>query len=124
MMTHNVTSFGRLAVEDYITKWLSKKMIRRDACRLAGELGHLISSADYGYGDTAEERAMFRETGTRIAEYIIGTLYDDPEDVKCFMDGIFRFVRNDIMLEKGEIIMFEKDSKKHKNKFKKMLAFE
>jgi len=104
MMNHSVKNYGRSALEDYIMTWFSKKMSKRNAHRLANELGHLINSAGYGYGDTIEERAMFRETGTRIAEYIIGTLYDDPEDRKKFMDGIIDYARHDILREKGALV--------------------
>ena len=106
-MIHHSSKYGRTAVEDYINKWLMKKMTKRDSTRLALELGHLINSAAYGYGDTVEERAMFRDTGTRIAEYIIKTVYSDPDDVKSFMDGIMEYARCDILREKGELVVLE-----------------
>jgi len=95
--------FLETTLEYFISNALEGKA--RNASMVAGELGQMIRSAANNNGATVEERAIKRETGLRHAEYIAQNYFDDPNEAKAFMDGIKRFYENDVMRDKGYIVL-------------------
>ena len=95
--------FLEASLEYFVSNALEGKA--RNASMVAGELGQMIRSAAYNNGATVEERAIKRETGLRHAEYIAQNYFEDPDEAKAFMDGVMRFYENDVMRDKGYIVL-------------------
>ena len=96
-------NFNAGTLEHFITDALAGKA--RNASLVASELGQMIRSAANNNGATVEERAVNRETGLKHAEYIAKNCFDDPDEAKAFLDGIMKFYENDVMRDKGYIVI-------------------
>jgi hypothetical protein len=58
---------------------------------------------------TIEERAVNREKGLKLAEYIAETYIDEPSERKNFLDGVKHFYDSAVLVDKGYIITEKPD---------------
>ncbi len=68
---------------------------------VAHELGRLLKSYTEGAGETTEEHVANRESGVKLAEYLVQNYITDPDEAKVFMDRVNEAIKFDILKEKG-----------------------
>ncbi len=81
------------------------------AAELAGAIRSSISMPD----KSGEERAAFREMALKQAEYIAENYFDNEQEARFFMNEIYRYYENDVLREKGYIVIDNSDLEPFKN---------
>lgn len=99
--------FNEGTLEKFISDGLEGKV--KNASLVADELGKMIRGTIHNPDATVEERATVRETALKHAEYLAQNYFDNPDEAKAFLDGINRFAENDVMREKGYIVLDNSD---------------
>lgn len=99
--------FNDGTLEKHISDSLEGKV--KNASLVADELGKMIRGTISNPDASVEERAANRETALKHASYIAENYFDDPDEAKAFLDGINKFAENDIMREKGYIVLDNSD---------------
>ena len=92
--------YGEYSYEYYVYSALEGKV--ENANKLAGQLGSMF------FGDrneSAETRAMNREEGKMLAEYISQNYFENPDEAKAFMDTIDKWAFKSEMRDKGYMVM-------------------
>lgn len=78
----------------------------------ASEIGKAIRSSIFMADSTLEERAIYRETALKNMEYIASNYFDVKEDAEIFLDKIKKSAENDILREKGYVVLDNSEIKK------------
>lgn len=81
----------------------------KNASIYASELAEAIRSTISMADKSAEERATYREMALRHAEYIADHYFDNEEEAAMFMTEITKYYENDILREKGYIVIDNSD---------------
>lgn len=64
---------------------------------------------------SAEERAAYREIALKQAEYIVEKYLDNEQEATSFMNEINKYYENDVLREKGYVVIDNSDLKPFKN---------
>ena len=96
-----------------IAKALEGKVVNASlyAAELAGAIRSSISKPDR----SVEERAAYREMARKQAEYIAENYFDSEEESKAFMNEINKYYENDLLREKGYIVIDNSEIKPFRN---------
>ena len=95
--------FNDGTLEKFITEQLDGKA--KNASLVASELGKMLRGTILNPEASIEERAVSRETALKHAAYIAETYFDNPDDASAFMENIERFANNDVLREKGYVVI-------------------
>lgn len=99
--------FPENTLEQTIKEALEGKVV--NASIYAAELASAIRSSISMPDKSAEERAAYREMALKQAEYIAENFLDDEEESKNFMNEIKKYYKNDILREKGYVVIDNSD---------------
>lgn len=90
-----------------ITEAMEGKVI--NASLYAAELADSIRSSVSMPDKSAEERAAYRETALKQAQYVAENYFDNEEERTAFMDEVNRYYENDLLREKGYVVFDNSD---------------
>lgn len=99
-----VKPFMEGTVEHFIFNMLDGKA--ENPQQLAQELGDMIFSQ---WDEDVKTRAINREAGMKLAEYIAQNYLDDPEEAQSFLEGINQFAERSEMRDKGYLVFYNSD---------------
>ena len=86
-----------------------------NASLYAAELASAIRSSVSMPDKSAEERAAYREIALKQAEYIAEKYLDNEQEATSFMNEINKYYKNDVLREKGYVVIDNSDLKPFKN---------
>ena len=95
--------FNDGTLEKFIAERLDGKA--KNASLVASELGKMLRGTILNPDASIEERAVSRETALKHATYIAENYFDNPDDASAFMENIERFANNDVLREKGYVVI-------------------
>lgn len=95
--------FNDGTLEKFIAERLDGKA--KNASLVASELGKMLRGTILNPDASIEERAVSRETALKHATYIAENYFDNPDDASAFMENIKRFANNDVLREKGYVVI-------------------
>jgi len=93
--------FGKGSIEEYISARLAGKIKETGNIFVAQKVGYMINSYANNNGANAEERAMNREVGLRLAKQFAKAFIENPVESQAFIEVIKYFAIRDNMMEKG-----------------------
>lgn len=76
-----------------------------NASLYASELASAIRSSVSMPDKSAEERAAYREMALKQAQYIAENYFDNEQEASSFMNEINKYYENDVLREKGYIVI-------------------
>lgn len=76
-----------------------------NASLYASELASAIRSSVSMPDKSAEERAAYREMALKQAQYISDNYFDNEQEASSFMNEINKYYENDVLREKGYIVI-------------------
>lgn len=109
---HVVYHFPENTLQHAIQKALEGKVV--NASLYAAELASAIRSSVSMPDKSAEERAAYREMALKQAEYIAENYFDNEEEAIRFLNEIKKYYENDILREKGYVVIDNSDIKPFK----------
>lgn len=86
-----------------------------NASLYAAELASAIRSSISMSDKNAEERAAYREMALKQAEYIAENYFDNEQEAISFMNEINKYYENDVLREKGYVVIDNSDLEPLKN---------
>lgn len=96
-----------------ITEALEGKVV--NASLYAAELASAIRSSVSMPDKSTEERAAYREMALKQAEYIAENYFDNEQEARSFMNEINKYYENDVLREKGYVVIDNSDLEPFKN---------
>jgi len=96
-----------------INEALEEKVV--NASLYAAELASAMRSSVSMPDKSAEERAAYREIALKQAEYIAENYFDNKQEATSFMNEINKYYKNDVLREKGYVVIDNSDLKPFKN---------
>lgn len=81
----------------------------------AAELASALRSSISMPSKSVEERAAYREMALKQAEYIANNYFTDEQEATSFMNEIRKYYENDVLREKGYIVIDNSDLEPFKN---------
>lgn len=81
----------------------------KNASLYAAELASAIRSSISMRDKSAEERAAYREMALKQAQYIAENFFENEEEATAFMNEINKYYENDLLREKGYIVIDNSD---------------
>ncbi|MBO1003873.1 hypothetical protein [Pseudogracilibacillus auburnensis] len=104
--------FPEGTLQHTITKALEGKV--KNASLYASELASAIRGSISMPEKSVEERSAYREMALRQAEFIADNYFESEEEAKAFMDELLEYAENDLLREKGYIVIDHSDMKPFK----------
>ncbi|PKM49185.1 MAG: hypothetical protein CVV02_17105 [Firmicutes bacterium HGW-Firmicutes-7] len=104
--------FQEGTLEHLLTDKLEGKA--KNASLVASEIAKKIRGTVNDPDATIEERAVNRQTGLKLAEYIAQKYFDNDDEANDFLAEINKYVENDVLREKGYVVFDNSDMKPFK----------
>lgn len=96
-------TFSENTLEKSIADYLNGKS--KNPSLVANELAQMIKGTIFNPEATVEERGINREIAMKNAKYIAEKYFENQDEAEAFMNEISRYAENDIMREKGYVVL-------------------
>jgi hypothetical protein len=100
------------SIQQRVADVVNQKMDPTTAQNFVSSVTRLIQGTTDGHGninETVEERAINREKGLKLAEYIAENYIDESDERKEFLNGIKYFYDNAVLRDKGYTVIERPD---------------